>query len=62
MKRNLDHENKVYIYFIDFEKAFDRVNWIKMFEILKKLACRLERLNIIRRSVYETRSRNKDSK
>ena len=27
----------MYVCFIDFEKAFDRVNWTKMMEILKKL-------------------------
>ena len=33
----MDHENKVYICFVDFKKAFDRVDWVKMFEILKNL-------------------------
>src|SRR2546425_5138979 len=36
-ERSLECGNEVYICFIDFEKAFDRVNWIKMFEIMKKL-------------------------
>ena len=36
-ERSLDHGNKVYICFVDFEKAFDRVDWVKMFEILKDL-------------------------
>ncbi len=27
--------NDVYICFVDFERAFDRVNWMKMMEILK---------------------------
>jgi hypothetical protein len=36
-ERSLDHENKVYICFMYFEKAFDRVDWVKMFEILKNL-------------------------
>ena len=36
-ERNLDHENKVYICFVDFEKAFDRVDRVKMFELLKNL-------------------------
>ena len=26
---SLEHGNDVYICFVDFEKAFDRVNWIK---------------------------------
>ena len=36
-ERSLDYGNKVYICFVDFEKAFDRVDWVKMFEILKNL-------------------------
>src|SRR5437899_5496937 len=36
-ERSLEYGNEVYICFVDFEKAFDRVNWVKMFEILKSL-------------------------
>src|SRR3989442_2642675 len=36
-ERNLEYGNEVFICFVDFEKAFDRVNWVKMFEILKSL-------------------------
>src|SRR6059036_3676764 len=36
-ERSLICGNEVYICFVDFEKAFDRVNWVKIFEILKSL-------------------------
>jgi hypothetical protein len=36
-ERSFDHENNVNICFVDFEKAFDRVDCVKMFEILKNL-------------------------
>ena len=36
-ERSLDHGNKMYVCSVDFEKAFDGVDWVKMFEILKNL-------------------------
>ena len=36
-EKSLEHGNDVYIYFIDFKKAFDRVNWTKMMAALKEL-------------------------
>jgi hypothetical protein len=36
-ERCLEYGNDLYICFVDFEKAFHRVNWIKMMEVLKKM-------------------------
>jgi hypothetical protein len=36
-ERSLELGNEVFVCFVDFEKAFDRVNWTKMMEVLKKL-------------------------
>jgi len=36
-ERSLEHDNDVFICFVDFEKAFDRVDWLKMLNILKEL-------------------------
>ena len=36
--RSLEHGKDLYICYIDFEKAFDRVRWDKMMEILKELS------------------------
>ena len=33
-EKSLEHGNEVYVCFVDFEKAFDRVDLVKMFEIL----------------------------
>src|SRR6476661_8624329 len=36
-ERSVAFENNVYICFVDFEKAFDRVNWEKMMKILQSI-------------------------
>ena len=36
-ERSLEHDNDVFICFVDFEKAFDRVDWTKLLQILKGL-------------------------
>jgi hypothetical protein len=36
-ERSLEHDNDVFICFVDFEKAFDRVDWIKLLQILKNV-------------------------
>ena len=36
-EKSLEIGNDVYICFVDFEKAFDRVNWSKMMEILNDI-------------------------
>jgi len=33
--RNLDIEEELYAYFINWQKAFDRVKWTKLMQILK---------------------------
>ena len=34
---SLEFVNNVYICFVDFEKAFDRVNWEKMMKVLQSI-------------------------
>ena len=46
-ERSLEFGNNVYICFVNFEKAFDRVNWEKMMKVLQSIGeyrCRLEEL------------------
>ena len=33
----IDHEQDVYVCFVDKEKAFNRVNWVKLLEVLKSI-------------------------
>src|SRR6218665_2092002 len=35
--RSLEHDNELFICFVDFEKAFDRVKWTKLWHILKQI-------------------------
>jgi hypothetical protein len=36
-ERCLENGQDLYICFVDFEKAFDRVNWVEMMKVLKKM-------------------------
>jgi len=36
-ERSLDHDNELFVCFVDFEKAFDRVNWTKLLNIMAKI-------------------------
>src|SRR6478609_7253925 len=36
-ERSLEYRNNVYICFVDFEKAFGRVNWEKMMNVLQSI-------------------------
>src|SRR6478609_9678589 len=36
-ERSLEFRNNVYICFVDFVKAFDRVNWEKMMKVLQSI-------------------------
>lgn len=33
----VDHKQVVYVWFVDKEKAFNRVNWVKLLEVLKSI-------------------------
>ena len=37
IQRSLECDKDVYVCFVDFEKAFDRVNWPKMMSVLKEI-------------------------
>jgi len=36
-ERCIEHNQTVYVCFVDYEKAFDRINWKKMMDILKNI-------------------------
>jgi Reverse transcriptase (RNA-dependent DNA polymerase) len=36
-ERSLEHGKDLYVCFVDYEKAFDRVNWIKLMEVLQQV-------------------------
>ena len=36
-QRMMEHEQELFVCFVDFEKAFDRVNWVKLLEVLRSI-------------------------
>ena len=36
-EKSIEFDKEIYVCFVDFEKAFDRVDWVKMMDILKKV-------------------------
>jgi len=36
-ERCIEHNQTVYVSFVDYEKAFDRINWKQIMEILKNI-------------------------
>jgi len=36
-ERNVEYNNNVYVCYVDYEKAFDRVDWIKLMMILQSI-------------------------
>ena len=48
-ERSLEFGNNVYICFVDFEKAFDRLNWEKIMKVLQSIGVdwRDQRMNCI---------------
>ena len=36
-ERNLEYNNKVYVSYVVYEKAFDRVDWTKLMTILQNI-------------------------
>lgn len=37
IERSLEHDNDVYVCFVDFEKAFDRVDWGKLLKLMTEI-------------------------
>jgi len=35
--RSLEHNNKICVYYVDYENAFDSVNWDKLMTVLKSI-------------------------
>ena len=47
-ERNIEHCQDVYISFVDYEKAFERVDWTKLMKVLKDLGADWRERRLIR--------------
>jgi len=47
-ERSLENNNKVHICNVDFEKAFDRINWVKLMAILADTGVDWRHRNLIK--------------
>ena len=37
MERSLEHNKEIFMLFVDYEKAFDRVDWRKLVKALRRM-------------------------
>ena len=56
-ERCIDHEQDVYVCFVDYEKAYDRVNWVKLLEVLKSIGVDWHDRRLIERLYMGQRAR-----
>ena len=59
-KRSIQHDQDIYICFVDYEKAFDRVDWKKTNKNTEANGGGLERKKIDRQSIHGTKSKDKN--
>ena len=46
-ERSLENNNQVYVCYVDFKKAFDRINWVKLVAILADIGVDWRDRNLI---------------
>ena len=56
-ERCIDHDQDVYVCFLDYENAFDRVNWVKLLEVLKYIGVDWRDRRLIERLYMGQRAR-----
>ena len=64
-ERRLELDEELFVCFVHFEKAFDRVKWTKLFEVLKKIGLdwrdRILIMNLYMHQTAVVRTENGDS-
>src|SRR6218665_717492 len=61
-ERSVKYDNKLFICFVDFEKAFDRVKWTKLWHILKTIGIDWRDIKVNKQSVFAARSHYQSGK